>query len=173
MTKQNRDLLAQWLTAEAADAEERAEAALTALLEWLPEEGPAVAFTETVLAGVRQDARQARRVTWLLRVAAVVGIVLVGGSVLALPSLLLAAPASFSALIAGFAGGMKALASWLGHAVTVWEGAMSFFEKLALVLATPQATVAMLIVASLGAAAFRLLYGLTIQDRRPLHVDSI
>lgn len=172
MTRHNRDLLARWLTAEASESEARAEAALTALLEWLPDEAPSAAFTRNVLTRLREEPGTARRWTWLLRVAAVLGIVLVGGSVVAAPSVLLALPVSVGNLIALVADGVAVLVTWLGHALSLWEGMARIAQKVGLVLATPEATLFMLGTSAAGALAFRLLYGLAMQDRR-WHVDSV
>ena len=177
MTPRSREQMAarvdRWLRAEAAEAAGGAEAALTALLAWLPDEAPSEAFTEKVLARVREDSRRATAVGWLLRVAAVMGLVLVGSSIIATPSVLLALPVSVGAMIAALANGVAAFAAWLGHAVSLWEALAAIGRKVALVLATPQATVALLATMSLGAAAFRVLYSLTMQDRRALHVDTL
>ena len=136
--------LESWLAAEAADAEARAEAALTAVLAWLPEEAPSAAFAERVLSSVRADAGGASSLRWLLRVAAMVGLLLVGSTLVAVPSLLLALPASVGALISAATATVSTFAAWLGHAQAVWEGLAAIGAKAALVLSTPEATLAVL-----------------------------
>ena len=165
--------LEAWLSAEAADADVRAEAALTALLAWLPEEAPSAAFAQRVLVSVRQESAGSRSMRWLLRTAAVVGLLLVGTTLVAVPSLLLALPASVGAMISAVAATLAALAGWLGRAQAVWEGIGAIAGKAALVLSTPEATLAVLTASVVGAVAFRLLYGLTMLDRRTVHVDSL
>jgi hypothetical protein len=172
MTTPNRDLLSAWLVAEASRSEELAEAALTSLLQRLPDDGPSAAFAERVLERVRSEREPSRSLVWAWRLTVAACLVLVAGSVVVLPAVFFALPLSIGSVVSFFADAFVVAAGWLGRGLMLWQALIAFAEKVALVVATPQAGTAVFLSVAIGIAAFRLLFGLTMQDRRSLHVSS-
>jgi len=168
------DVLIRWLRHEGAGALAEADGALSALLARLPEQAPSSAFEELVMDRLPWHPRAA---AWRLgrrwQVALIGLLVVLGLTVAALPAALLALPVPVGSLISGLASLVAGAAEWTARGFSMWRFLAEVAEKVTLVLATPQVTLLVLGSMALGAAAFRFLYELTIEDRRSAHVETI
>ena len=174
MSDNQQDALTRWLRLEAAGATVRAEEAFSALLRHLPERVPSMAFEDGIMSRLQWHPRAAARELgrWWQAVAIVLLLVL-GLTAAALPAVLLALPIPVGGLISALASTIAGAVEWMAGGLSLWRFFADFAEKVALVLATPQATLVVVGFVSLGAGALRLLYGLTVEDRRYVHVDSV
>ncbi|HLE85710.1 MAG TPA: hypothetical protein VJG13_15315 [Thermoanaerobaculia bacterium] len=173
MRDENRKRIERWLEAGAPEAAgPELEAAWSVLLRELPEEAPSPAFVAAVLQRVAEVRGAARDLAPRWRLALAAGLALFGLSALALPAVLLAVPLRVGGLVAVVGGAIKAVAGWAAQGIEVWQALASFAGKVTLVVATPQATLAMASFAVLSALALRLLFELTLHDRRSAGVAA-
>lgn len=165
-------IIARWLTAGAPEASTpELEASWSDLLAELPDETPSPAFVNGVMLRVAAErgaaaARAVRDLAPRWRWALAACLALVGLSALALPVVLIALPLPIGGLIATLAGAVKAGAVWLAQGASVWRFLADVGQTTSVVLATPEATAFLATFALLSAAALRLLFELTRDDRR-------
>jgi len=173
MRDETRERIERWLRAGAAeDAGPDVEAAWTGLLAALPEIEPSPELTDRVMRRVAEVRSAARDLSPRWRFALAAGLALCGVSILSLPALLFAAPIPVGALIAAISGGVKAAAAWAAQGISVWRLLADIAETTSLVVATPEATTFLASFAVVSAAALRLLYDLTLYDRRSIGAAS-
>jgi hypothetical protein len=167
MSNRTHRAIERWLEAGAPDsAAPELEAAWSALLSELPDEGPSPAFAGRVMQRVAEARHAARDLSPRLRLVVAACLALMGFSALVMPVVLIALPLPVGGLIDGLAAAVKAGAAWAAQGVSVWRFLANVTQTLSVVLATPQATAFLASFALLSAAAFRLLFELTRHDRR-------
>jgi hypothetical protein len=168
MSNRTHRAIERWLEAGAPDsAAPELEAAWSALLSELPDEGPSPAFAGRVMQLAVAEVRHgARDLSPRLRLAVAACLALMGFSALVMPVVLIALPLPVGGLIDGLAGAVKAGAAWAAQGVSLWRFLANVTQTLSVVVATPQATAFLASFALLSAAAFRLLFELTRHDRR-------
>ena len=158
-----------WLQAEKHGSEQQASHALTLVMGGLPQLVPSAQLVENVLLeiGLGLDlARPASRLlSWSGRAALAASLLLVASAVLWLPALLLALSPEVGDLIS-LAGGLVSLVKgWFGVALSMWTFLAGVGETVAIVLATPQAILGLVLMISVGLAALRWLHSLTLHER--------
>lgn len=161
-------LIRHWLDAEARDDARGAERALWQLFQALPRATLPPAFADRVMAALPQPA-----VGWRLERVAAVLLALSAAAVWAMP---LWVGAAWARLLAvdwlGLAGALAATGvRWISAAAELWE-VMAEVGRVATVVATEPAVIALLSLCSLLAATgSRLLYEL-LDERSSAHVDA-
>lgn len=167
MRQDHRTTIERWFLAGAPDSTSpELEAAWSSLLQELPDDSPSAAFTDRVLLRVAGLRGTARDLSPRARLALVACVALMGVSCLVMPALLLAFPLPVSDAIDVIATLIKAGAVWAASGLAVWRFLAGVAQTTSVVLATPQAAAFLVGIALLSAAALRLLFELTRQDRR-------
>ena len=166
MRHEHHETIERWLASGAPETTSpELEAAWSTLFRDLPDESPSAAFTERVMLRVA-GLRTARDLSPRLRWAMVACAALIGVSWLLLSALLLVNPVPVGEAIDLLAAAVKAGAVWAAWSGAVWRFLAIVGQTTSVVLATPQAAALLAGFALLAAAALRLLFELTRQDRR-------
>lgn len=167
MRDENRERIERWLHAGAAESPgPEVEAAWTGLFAALPEVAPSSELADRVMRRVARVRRASRDLAPRWRFALAAGLLLFGASALSLPALLLEAPIPVGAVIAAITNGVTAGAAWVAQGISFWRLLASIAETTSLVVATREAATFLAGFALVSAAALRLLYDLTLYDRR-------
>lgn len=169
MDRRLQNELGRWMTAEAADDEVRAEAALSALLGSMPRLTPSPGFAERVLwASLPEPARGPAWSAWAWKLALTAALALAGLATGLLPALRLlpiGVPRA-SVLVKAVANGIHWVGDWLRTGFEVWDLLSRIGHAVALATGTPEAAAALAGSAILGGIALYALHHLLTLERR-------
>ncbi len=163
-----------WMRLEMRGREERAEKALRRVFLSLPELPLPAGLAERILARAGIPPAVAAVPSLGLRLAVALGLLLLGLSFVLLPGTLatvaglLAAVSWTEVALAGLVG----LVQRVGEGLAVWRALSDVGGILAEALYSPKVLAVLTCSALLSAAAFRMLYGLMMQERRSRYAGS-
>lgn len=165
--RRNREL-DHWLTAEAAQDDVRAEAALARIFARMPRLAPLPGFADRVLAATPFAARRAVPLLWAWRWSVATALALTGLAVGLLPALRwipLDVP-RFSEVVKAAALATGGIAEWLQTGIAVWAVLLRIGRLAAVAIQAPEVAAGLAGSALVGALALYTLNHLLTLERR-------
>ncbi len=175
MSRRLHRALRSWMRLELRGREERAEEALRRVFLSLPDLPLPAGLADRILARAGLSPAPAAVPSLGLRLAVALGLLLVGLSVAVLPETLTTAAGLLQAVswtevaLAALVG----LAQRVGEGVAVWRALSDVGAIVAEALSSRTVIAVLTSSALLSAGAFRMLYGLMMQERRSHYAGSI
>jgi hypothetical protein len=164
-----------WLEAERSGRDDEASRALSGLLRALPELSPSPGLLDNVMLAVDASVVRplSRLFSWAGRAVVAASVVLVAAAIVSLPLLRVTWSPEVGDVLAVASGLARLSKGWLDAALSMWGFLAAVVDTVTVVLATPQAMLALALMMSVGLAAFRWLYNLTLHERGTIYADQL